>query len=919
MKRRDFLSTIPPLLGLPELERVFALYDTQEGNEQNQEASAKHITKFDSEMIPGLVDEQVSFPLSNSRQIVTVNSGHRLVAFDVSNNGLFISYGPPGSIEGSQFAQPLLIVGNNEKGALAEGSTPVGISLARTDKHLYIAWHDFQGVWLASVPMPDFSSLASVQQSFTKARDIELVAPKAHLGDIAIDASGRLTLAYSNAAGIHVATRAGRNWHHDKVADEGSHPVMGFDSRGFLHMAWQVQPVFHFSTRTMSSSRILYAVRNAEGWQPPQLAAHGVSFSPAITVAADQPVIVFQFEGFKEMGRDDKNYLEEREGGGSSIGFAAMADGAWQTGYVSKAAEIIVRDSTVADAFKGRIFPMAEQKWRPKVALDRHGVPWVFWPDTTRRHTYFTRWLGTRFSDECELRGGYYAPSKELTVEKHMPTDAPGLGFAYAAAGRLYFGCTRVPSVSTAETRHILFLDMLEVATVKGVDQKLNRFEKHPGGPIFTPGEPGSWDDFAVSFPSVNYDRGKFRMDYNAVGINQGWGEWQQGYAESEDGIHWTRPKLGLISWNGNRENNLIPWVQYLFDKEELDPDKRYKGVLLSGHTKWIKDFSRPLAYSPDKIHWKTAEQTVDLTCLLEGGGPSLRDDLDIPERRFKAVGRTISQGHRALGMMWSPDLIHWHGKEAVLDVEDPYGKPAQFWRGRYVACRILDPCGEKGGDQIYWGNVWIENGLYLCLYAPFQFDGGYQAAFAVSRDGFNYVRVKNGEFILPRGEAGSWDGGSIGVNYGEGIPLQVNGKIRVYFSAGTSHHGLEPWRTPWSISMAELRSDGWVHLQPSSSDEAGVIDTIPISVDKTKPRRLFINAKVDSQAGSVRVEILDAATNQAVPGYSEGNCHPIQQDSCASLVSWESQEALPANAQKIRLRFYLAGLKTRLYSFWFE
>src|SRR5579872_112322 len=118
MKRRDFLSTIPPLLGLPELERVSALYGAQEGNEQNQEASAEHITKFDSEMIPGLVDEQVSFPLSNSRQIVTVNSGHRLVAFDVSNTGLFISYGPPGSIEGSQFAQPLLIVGNNKKGAL---------------------------------------------------------------------------------------------------------------------------------------------------------------------------------------------------------------------------------------------------------------------------------------------------------------------------------------------------------------------------------------------------------------------------------------------------------------------------------------------------------------------------------------------------------------------------------------------------------------------------------------------------------------------------------------------------------------------------------------------------------------------------------------------------------------------------------
>jgi len=242
---------------------------------------------------------------------------------------------------------------------------------------------------------------------------------------------------------------------------------------------------------------------------------------------------------------------------------------------------------------------------------------------------------------------------------------------------------------------------MLEAAEVQGLDQKLNRFAKYPDNPILGPAEPGSWDDFGINFPNVHYDAGKFKMDYAGHGSGGAAGKWDHGYAESEDGIHWTRPKLGLIEMNGSRDNNLVPWIPHFLDDKEPDPNKRYKGVWISGHTRWITDFSRRLAYSADGIHWEVGQETINLTSLLEGGGPGFRDELDISERRFKAVGRTISQGHRALGMMWSPDLIHWHGEEAILDVDDPYGQPAQQWRGRYVAGRILDPSGEKSGDQI--------------------------------------------------------------------------------------------------------------------------------------------------------------------------------------------------------------------------
>lgn len=911
------MSTFPPLLGLPELARAIPRDELQEDG-GNQDTQPKHITKFDPEMVPGLAGKRVRFPLSNGRQIVTTSSGYRLIAFDIPAEGLFLSYGPPGSNEGSQFSEPVLLVGDNVEGALSRSMQAVGISLAQGHGILYVAWHDNQGVWLASIAEPDFSSSTHVQQSFAGGRSIELVAHEASLGDIAVDDGGRVILAYTNSTGVQLATLSGHAWRHEHVGDGGSQPVLEFGEDGSLFLAYQSHVNFNFSNREMSSSRIVFTRTNGHSWQPPRIVARGVSFAPSLAVVGNQPLIAFQFEGIKKVGRNDTNYLEEREGGGSSIGFAVESGGKWKTGFISKAEEIIVRDSTVADAFKGRIYPMVEQKWQPKVAIDNHGVAWVFWPDTTRRHTYFSRWLGTCFSDAYEVRGGYYAPSSELTVEKRMPQHTPGLGFAYSAAGRLYVGTVPVPSILPSESRHIVFLDMLEVATVRGLKQELNLFQKRPE-PVFTPDSTGSWDDFSVSFPNVNYDRGKFRMDYSGVGTRSGWGEWQQGYAESEDGIHWTRPKLGLISWNGSRENNLIPWVPNFLDDKEPDPEKRYKGVLISGHTRWINDFNRPLAYSPDKIHWKTHGQAIDLPSLLEGGGPSFRDEFDKPERRFKAVGRTISQGHRALGMMWSPDLIHWHGKEAILDVEDPYGKPAELWRGRYVANRILDPSGEKGSDQIYWGNVWIENGIYFCLYAPFQFDGGYQAALAVSRDGFNFMRIKNGQFILPRGDAGEWDSGSIAVGYGAGIPIQLGKKIRVYYGAGTSHHGLEPWRTPWSVGMAELPVDGWVYLTPAPEKASGVLTTIPIPLNSSQPRKLFVNAEFEEGKGNLRVEVLDASTGEVVAGYSEGRCGFHEKDSCAISMAWERGNVLPQKVEKIRLRFHIDGPRTRFYSFWFE
>src|SRR6056297_884001 len=81
--------------------------------------------------------------------------------------------------------------------------------------------------------------------------------------------------------------------------------------------------------------------------------------------------------------------------------------------------------------------------------------------------------------------------------------------------------------------------------------------KKHDSNPLI-PGEGG--------YVSVKRDpeSGHFKMWYqksvthrDADGNHQGT-DYGIAFAESEDGLEWTLPKLGLLDWQGSMENNIV-------------------------------------------------------------------------------------------------------------------------------------------------------------------------------------------------------------------------------------------------------------------------------------------------------------------------------------------------------------------------
>ncbi len=568
---------------------------------------------------------------------------------------------------------------------------------------------------------------------------------------------------------------------------------------------------------------------------------------------------------------------------------------------------------------------MLEQLGWPVLFRDRHGVAWALWQNTTRRWAYCARWMGEEFGQVQECRGPFNAPSLPVTAEKHMPPTATDAGVLFFAADRVIFDRLKIPTLSVTEDREVMFLDSLEVGETSGVDFVLNQMTKHPANPLLSPGPPGSKDDRHVRIGPVRKHGSTYVMHYTY----QSWDneEWKHdGLAISTDGIHWQKvEKLPEdLPPPDPRPDADNPVRRGYFDNpDQSDPAKRFMRTVRCGDYGWAKG-SYCVQYSPDGKHWTDGPETSVFNAIREGGRPNLWDTLDIPERRIKVYGRVYTASGRSCGMMWSSDLLRWAGAENFLDPDDPYGTPPVTTpAGRPVedaytvrAQVFLDACAGKGENEIYDSHVAIVEGLYLCQYVPCDTEMHMEWELAVSRDGFNFTRVKNGEKTLPVGPPGSWDAGWV---FGKST-LPEGDVLRVYYEGTTCHHGTDGLAYPAiEVGLATIRVNGWTYYTPKPDTNRGTVTTIPIQAPAGARRGLTVN--IEGGTGHARplvVEVLDAATGEPIEGFSAADCIHPKRDGLAVPVTWKGGDALPTG-KDIRLRFHLQGKGVRLYSFGFR
>ena len=85
-------------------------------------------------------------------------------------------------------------------------------------------------------------------------------------------------------------------------------------------------------------------------------------------------------------------------------------------------------------------------------------------------------------------------------------------------------------------------------------------------------------------------------------------------YAESKDGIHWVKPKLGFREFNGSKENNILldrtdnafdNFFVFIDENPACPPEEKYKGISLNN-----SDIGRLICFvSPDGLNPMTDNQ----------------------------------------------------------------------------------------------------------------------------------------------------------------------------------------------------------------------------------------------------------------------------------------------------------------------
>ena len=407
-----------------------------------------------------------------------------------------------------------------------------------------------------------------------------------------------------------------------------------------------------------------------------------------------------------------------------------------------------------------------------------------------------------------------------------------------------------------------------------------------PAEAVFTADAP--WEGNTSGYYSLFQDGPKYRMIYRG---------WQHDpndirkvvhpevvcLAESDDGVHWQKPNLGLHEYEGSKENNIIwkgtgshNFTAFKDTNPNCPPDARYKAL---GSGKGGLFYFK----SPDGVHWELGN---DKAVITKGAFDSQNLAFwDSEAKQYRAYWRIFTDRVRAIRTATSEDFVNW---QPHVDLKYPKGTPKQHLYTNAVQKYFRAPHLFVGFPTRYLP----EEGQRV------------EPIFMISRDGVMFRRYN--EPVVPETAPADRQGNRS--NYMTWGMFTLPGKpdeISVY--ATEAYYGHVPTR----VRRFVYRLDGFVSLRAGTS--GGDVISKPLTFDGSS---LVLNYAV-TDGGSVQVEIQDAKGNP-IEGYESANCKPLQGDSVRASVKWKGGKDLSQLAgQPVRLR--LIASDADIYSFQFE
>ncbi|MEZ6133443.1 MAG: hypothetical protein R3C53_00900 [Pirellulaceae bacterium] len=466
------------------------------------------------------------------------------------------------------------------------------------------------------------------------------------------------------------------------------------------------------------------------------------------------------------------------------------------------------------------------------------------------------------------------------------------------------------PAAIDIGSRRELFVDEELIESLTDLQLALHR--PHDEGQVLAFDKP--WEGGFCGYATVIRDGELLRLYYRGLGEAGQDGSRSETtcYAESNDGINWTKPRLGLYEVKGTRENNVVladaapvshNFSPMLDSKPDVSAEVRFKalgGTMKSGLIAWG---------SADGLRWHKL-QDAPVIAAEQVPFPYFFDSQNLAfwsesEQAYVCYFRVFQDKIRRIARCTSLDFLTWsapvlmqyrhRGDDAPIEhlytnQTHPYFRAPHLYVS--IAARFMP------GRQVLTDEQAEAIGVN-----PRYFKDTSDAIFMTTRPGRDiYDRTFLSSFVRPGIGAHNWVSRTNypALNVVQTGPTEMSVFLNQDYAQPTAH-----------LRRYSMRLDGFTSVQ--ADYQGGELLTKPLRFSGSQ---LTLNFAT-SAAGSVRVEIQEP-NGKPIPGFSLDDARPQIGNEIERFVQWKTGSDLSQLAgQPVRLRFAMQDAD--LYAFQFS
>ena len=360
--------------------------------------------------------------------------------------------------------------------------------------------------------------------------------------------------------------------------------------------------------------------------------------------------------------------------------------------------------------------------------------------------------------------------------------------------------------------------------------------------------------------------------------------------AESDNGVAWTRPDVGLYEVNGTRENNIVladtaPYTHnfspFIDTRPGVESQERFKAIC------GLHPEGLALFVSSDGLSWKLEKKQI-ITSKEFAFDSQACAFWSATEAQYVCYFRTWQDKTRWVSRTTSDDCRTWSTPvemKSDMPIEHFYTNQTHpYFRAPHLYISLL-------ARFVPHRQVVTDEQAQAIGVNPKYFKDTSDAVFVTSRGTDRFDRTFMTSFVRPGIGAENWVSRTNypALNLAQTGPHEMSMYVNQNYAQSTAH-----------LRRYSMRLDGFASIRADYT--GGELLTRPLIFSGNK---LAINFST-SAAGSIRVEVQDAE-GKPIPGFNLFECREQIGNEIERQVTWESDGDLSSLAgQSVRLRFWM-------------